>query len=118
MKKIKELVIDRSKWKRGSPNAHDTYLLDDDGKMCCLGFYALACGVDEESIRNKTEPEFLEFEIPGLSYDNEETGLRHNTAFTQSAIPINDSQYLDETKREEALIRLFKEDGKKLTFEG
>ena len=118
MKKITELVIDRSKWKRGSPSAHDTYLLDEDGKMCCLGFYALACGADEESIRNKSEPDGLEFEIPGLSHEDEETGNICNTDFTQSAIPINDSQYLDETKREEALIRLFKEDGRKLTFEG
>ena len=118
MKQIKELVIDRSKWKRGSPNDHDTYLLDDDGKMCCLGFYALACGVDEESIRNKTEPEFLEFEIPSLSYDSEETRLIYNTEFTQRAILINDSQSISEDKREEALILLFKKDGTKLSFEG
>ena len=118
MKKLKELAIDRSKWKRGSPNSHDTYLLDDDGKMCCLGFYALACGADEESIRNKTEPEFLEFEIPGLSYDAEETGLRYNTEFTQRAIPINDTQSMSEGQRESALILLFKEYGTDLTFEG
>ncbi len=117
MKQIKELVIDRSKWKRGSPSNHDTYLLDDDGKMCCLGFYALACGVDEESIRNKTEPEFLEFEIPGLSYDNEETGYIHNTEFACSAIPINDTIAMDEDQREEALINLFKENNVSLTFE-
>ena len=118
MKKLKELAIDRSKWKRGSPNSHDTYLLDDDGKMCCLGFYALACGVDEESIRNKTEPDALEFEIPGLSYEDEEAITIRNTGFTQNAIPINDSKTMGGAEREEALIRLFKEDGRKLTFEG
>ncbi len=118
MKKIKELVIDRSKWKRGSPNAHDTYLLDDDGKMCCLGFYALACGADEESILNRGEPDGLEFEIPGLSYGYEETGGIRNTSFTAMAIPINDRKTMGEAEREEVLIRLFKEDGIDLTFEG
>lgn len=43
-----ELVIDRSKWVRG-PNGHSC-LLNDDGKMCCLGFLALADGMLPEEI--------------------------------------------------------------------
>lgn len=117
MKKITELVIDRSKWKRGSPCSQDTYLLDEDGKMCCLGFYALACGADKESIRNKSEPDGLDFEIPGLSFDDEETGNICNTDFTQSAIPINDTQAMGEGQRESALIVLFKTDDVNLSFE-
>jgi hypothetical protein len=52
--KVTEFTIDRSKWGRGCGDG--ILLSPDDGKMCCLGFYALACGVSPSSINNQGFP--------------------------------------------------------------
>ncbi len=118
MKEITELVIDRSKWMRGAL-VNETCLLDEDGKMCCLGFYALACGAGKDEIRNVFEPDGLAFHVPGLTERGEgEAGILRNTAFTRSAVPINDTRSMGEDQREEALIDLFKENDVSLSFEG
>lgn len=41
-----KLVIDRSQWYRGKGSEYSV-LLDGDGMKCCVGFHALACGVDK-----------------------------------------------------------------------
>lgn len=41
---IKKLVIDRALWGKGA-------LLQEDGKMCCLGHLGRACGVDKNYLR-------------------------------------------------------------------
>ncbi len=52
--KVDKFTITRSLWARGGhPN---TSLLDIEGKMCCLGFYALACGYQKTDILNLGEP--------------------------------------------------------------
>lgn len=51
-----KLIIDREKWLRGE-GPDDSFLLRrDDKKMCCLGFYALACGLDQIDICQTREP--------------------------------------------------------------
>jgi hypothetical protein len=50
------LVIDRKRWLRGE-GAHDSKLLrPSDGKMCCLGFYGLACGLSADQICGAGSP--------------------------------------------------------------
>lgn len=50
IKKATEFTVVRDKWLRGE-GAQKSYLLRrSDGKMCCMGFYALACGYDVEDI--------------------------------------------------------------------
>lgn len=56
-----KLVIDRSKWRTGDagPDATGqgpTALLNDQGFMCCLGFYSRACGYTDEEIQGACEP--------------------------------------------------------------
>lgn len=54
---LKTLRIERKFWGRG----HETggYLLreDDSQRMCCLGFYAIACGLSKKAIRGVGTPE-------------------------------------------------------------
>jgi hypothetical protein len=45
---MKKLVIDRSRWLRGETEG---VLLNDDGRMCCLGFEALRIGLTAREIR-------------------------------------------------------------------
>lgn len=49
-----KLTIDRSTWLRGEgPNA-SRLLREADGKMCCVGFLGLACGLTKEQLLEKT----------------------------------------------------------------
>jgi hypothetical protein len=48
--------IDRAKWLHGQPEAPNSRLLDDQGRMCCLGFCALALGLSRNQIDGLGEP--------------------------------------------------------------
>lgn len=55
-----DLVIQRSKWLRGDDGKSDSSLLrSSDGKMCCLGFLSLACGLTKSQIKDKPAPSEL-----------------------------------------------------------
>ena len=54
--KVTEFTIDRSKWLRGQGSEKSRLLRPSDGKMCCLGFYALACGLKPEEIEERDTP--------------------------------------------------------------
>jgi hypothetical protein len=51
------IVIDRALWMRGSPD--NSRLLNDEGKMCCLGFLGRACGFTEEELGYAVSPSEL-----------------------------------------------------------
>ena len=55
------LKIDRRTWLRGE-GPTDSALLRSDGEKCCLGFYALACGLAPENI--------LTLKTPSEVYEN------------------------------------------------
>lgn len=55
-----KLTIDRSRWSRGEgagDGACIRLLRQSDNKMCCLGFFALACGLTEKQILEMGEPQ-------------------------------------------------------------
>jgi hypothetical protein len=54
-----KLTIDRKKWLRGEGSATSLLLRRGDGKMCCLGFYGLACGLKETDILGISNPNYL-----------------------------------------------------------
>jgi hypothetical protein len=50
MAELKTVVVDRKTWLRGE-SSKDSYLYrKSDGKMCCIGFVCLACGMDKKQI--------------------------------------------------------------------
>jgi hypothetical protein len=51
-----ELVIDRKRWLRGEGAAASKLLRPEDGKMCCLGFYGLSCGLGEAELLDACTP--------------------------------------------------------------
>lgn len=55
MNEKKVLVINRPQWLRGQ-GSYQSRLLDWDGRMCCLGFDALACGLTNDDIRGISSP--------------------------------------------------------------
>ena len=58
--KVVEFWIDRSRWARKDQLGLNTngvsQLLNPEGGMCCLGFYARACGVSPDKILNMGSP--------------------------------------------------------------
>jgi hypothetical protein len=131
MKEKIKVTIDRSKWRTGlyniSASGHGhTYLLNDEGFMCCLGFCSLAAGVPESEILNQPLPNFIPFKneiiirgIDSLVYTVEGIGCTkyHSTELSAKASKINDSS-LDRATKEEQLLELFKDTDFDIEFIG
>lgn len=111
----REFVVQRSKWLRG--RERDTFLLDEKGRMCCLGFVSAQCGVPAPAMLRRTTPNGLP----------EHTGepllgllLKHYTTHTElaaAAVRINDTIGMDDAERESQLSALFVAHGYTLRFE-
>lgn len=59
---MKKLIITRSKWFRGKGSERSA-LLTRNGKMCCLGFLGLACGLQKKDMRNSGAPSEISEEL-------------------------------------------------------
>lgn len=105
----KVLTIDRSLWLRGNPN--NSKLRDSDGKMCCLGFDALACGVKDWQITDVGNPGA----VMGAPSEYIETRVRRAKDTFENdihrAIDINDDPMIDDNEREAKLINVLKQLG-------
>jgi hypothetical protein len=86
---LKEFTIKRSEWQRGK-GGKNTQLLGRDDMKCCLGFFALACGVEEDAILDQGEPAEINIDRIGLYVENAPwlLGLEMD--------PDDDEYYLDE----------------------
>lgn len=107
--KPKEFVIDRKKWYRGRGSANSA-LLRSDGTMCCMGFYAKACGFEDREILDAgTHPFSATIESPYFI----------DGRFGQAGLfDVNDNVTLSEEDRETILTRLFADNGIAVRFEG
>jgi hypothetical protein len=105
---ITELVIDRSLWGEGF------LLRSEDNTMCCLGFASLACGVPIKYIEDVGLPEY--------SWTDVNLWMRlasrlHNGS-DDHVVDVNDSYSLTGPEKEEKLIKIFNDNGVKLSFIG
>jgi hypothetical protein len=108
----KVLTIVRSKWRRGGNNNTHlgvTRLLNDRGRMCCLGFDAIACGLSPAIIKGLGEPcEIGQADVPREYLESprfgEEGGRYYQTKAITVAIEHNDEEHISDTERE-VLIR-------------
>lgn len=114
---VKEFTVQRSKWLRGNMNI--SRLLNNKGKMCCLGFYSKACGIQNEDIKNISAPEDISNNVSKnwktrlLKFNN-----RVNTAKCFKLMQINDSSSINDEERERRLTKQFKILGIKVNFVG
>lgn len=118
---MKILTIVRSQWYRG--HRFGSYLLRAaDGKMCCLGFDAIACGLDKEMIEQIGNPYEVVVDwhdaLPPeyLSSTRFDRVDNYNGETTQAqiineAIQINDDEHISDEEREAKLIPLLKRIG-------
>ncbi len=109
----KVLTIYRDEWIRD--DARSFLLREIDGKMCCLGFDALACGVTRDAIAGVREPLQLSPRDVHSEYwktrcDPDLSSLRHD-GLIRRIMRINDNRYIDDATREASLIPLLKQLG-------
>lgn len=115
-KDVKAFEIERSKWSRGKGNDVYNYLLDAEGKMCCLGFYALACGFSTNEIQDIESPE----QVSRCNWDTflVSKGFRTDKQTEDAAtlMATNDSSKISDEERESIITDIFKKHNIDVTF--
>lgn len=109
-----KLIIDRATWLRGEPDV--SCLRDRSGRMCCLGFYGLACGVPYWAILEQVEPQYAQSAAWPISCVEFEDGDGLKTRWTDEAIRINDSRLIGDVARERLLVEHFAKVGVDVEF--
>jgi hypothetical protein len=117
-----EFVINRKTWRCGqngdfSHGEGDTYLLNEQGYMCCLGQMCLQLGVKATNLINTGAPCDIHIsskKLPTLLVNKH----INNTLFAQEAMHINDSTFINDQERERKLSALASRWKHKITFKG
>ena len=103
-----KLTIKRSEWLRGEGPDDSLLLRQSDGKKCCLGFLALALDATEKYISGRASPA----NAPALSWPEgfvlKDLDSRYENSGCIDLIETNDTTFLSETEREDALTKHFK----------
>jgi len=138
--KVVELWIERSRWARskvverqavflGRTHGHKTTeginggsaLLNKNGGMCCLGFYARACGVSPLKVYGKGTPS----ELDSKKYPEQMNWLLNENRYGDESevanelIGTNDNADMDypcAREQEKRIRQLFAEQGIKIRF--
>lgn len=121
------LTIDRKLWLRGEGAEKSALLRKDDGKMCCLGFYGLACGIPTEDLADKKQPNELKG-VPNTPYPE---WLTHNyvgdldkkqysgvSTACCSLMRVNDARSITDEAREAEITVLFAQHDVQVEFVG
>lgn len=114
-----KLVIDRNRWLRGEASESypsESYLLrSSDGKMCCLGFLALACGARPEDITNVRTPDQA---LQACSWPAGLIGSREFEDRCDDLMNSNDESSLRDDVRERIISERMAEIGVEVEFVG
>jgi hypothetical protein len=100
-----KLTINRDKWLRGEPG-ESSLLRSRDGKMCCLGFYCLACGVSEDDITDISAPSDIRSMLDSQLWLFGSTTYAHSTD-CRNLIFINDVRTIGLADRERKIKEVF-----------
>ena len=131
-----QFEIDRSLWRTGGSQLRGelrkierfdnnnttghgaTQLLNNEGYMCCLGFYALSCGHTKDQILSQNEPD----DMGGVFYPTwlvaHNGSSVYNTQAAGELMHANDDGELSREAREQAVKDKFAENGVEVTFTG
>src|SRR5271165_6966019 len=113
----KKLVIDESKWYRGK-GSDKSKLRNGRGMMCCLGFYGLACGLENRDISGKSEPsDCLSLDDPKFPdwLTNKEV-YSGNTSDCCVLMEINDEKSITDSSRKKQIKEIFAKHGVTVSF--
>lgn len=114
---MKKLIINRKKWYRGKGGKGSFLVLSDGpqgGKMCCLGFLGLACGISARSMTDVSTPSDVLSDKIRKKWPEGLIGTNVGACL----IATNDEGGMTARKRESELKRLFKEIDYRVEFKG
>lgn len=109
-KKVTRLVIVRRRWWRGQGGDTSALRRESDGKQCCLGFYARACGIRGVDIEGVTMPTGVYDLWPKEAHWLFGAGYNHS-ADADDLANINDNN-----PDEKSIARIFAKHGVKVVF--
>lgn len=115
--KATEFTVKRSDWYRGR-GASGSRLLRTDGMMCCMGFYAEACGIPPERLVGQSSLSQIK-ELRGLEDEVVCGGKISRPGFDstrESLYVVNDSSTIPDDEREARLTHLLAERGVTVHF--
>lgn len=111
---VKKFTVERSSWLRGK-GMWKSKLLNANGEKCCLGFYALECGLKEENILNAGIPK--DVAIEGAKWDTfllTDDGL--TSQMSKELMRLNDNDFITDEVREWELKKVFENCGVAVSF--
>lgn len=118
-----KLTIERAKWLRGEGSAKSQLLRAYDGKMCCLGFLAIALGYTRSEILGLTSPADLACELHrvpagmGWLINTGDDGEGFDDSTPSAALMgFNDDRHATEGEREAAIKAEFANQGIEVEF--
>lgn len=101
--------VQEKNWFRGQGD-DDSLLLRDDGKMCCLGFFALHCGYEPEEINGKLSPGHLCRNVkPDNSLNKLVDARGFNNNICKNLMIVNDDASIQDELRKENIKEYFKQ---------
>jgi hypothetical protein len=122
--RVTKFTINRKLWLNGDVlKAHPTMpsLLrhEPSRMMCCLGFYAVACGLSFRAITERGDPS----ELPGLPKQMEwlldpDEDMPQPSTDCMNLMTTNDSYHISEVRRESEIALFFAAHGIEVVFEG
>ena len=119
--KLTKVVVKRSKWLRGNPVR--SVLLNESGRMCCLGFAGLKAGLSKADIWGLGAPSEVSAEAAGILQHSTMRGLCRadfnfsvNTRTCNALMKTNDKPNVPLPTRESKLRELGKKVGIRFTF--
>lgn len=117
--KVISFDIDRRWWSRGIPMDTPSALLLPSGKMCCLGFYARACGLPKNTILKMGFFKEIESIIPQETKWLLDAPFREPLAASRmehTIGSINDKEHTPEEVREQFIKEKFLAQGITVNF--
>lgn len=128
--RVDHFTIDRKKWLRGNltanfPGVKDlqgSCLLDSKGRMCCLGFYLCAIGVDPVAMDDVSTPRnvmaVLPEEAQWLLLRGHDSSMVRDSLASDALVGENDAVGVKERAREKSVAELFAAQGIEVDFIG
>lgn len=130
-----EVTVSRATWFRGQGKDGTilSALLTNNGKRCCLGFFAQQCGIPDKALKLSIPdrrtghedriyaagPENIESEEEKAKFPDNfwaEDNKKENAHWILTAMQRNDVKEGSEADREEMLTRVFADNGHSIKF--
>ena len=116
-----KFTVETKNWLRGEDSNHSRLLRPRDGKMCCLGFLSLACGIAPQDIKGQVSIGTLGKHLKGLLPEvlfqrDSDFGLKTTPRNYFSIESVNDNPALSEAERQKRLLELFRYIGIEVNF--